>query len=561
MLLTKEKFEKKVYELYGDFFDVSRADYKKLDDEIIAGCPIHGDFTTTVKNFLKGKGCEKCRLDKKTAETIEKAIKIHGDKYTYENFHYIKNNEKTCVNCKKHGEFEITPNALTNGKGCPECWKERRILPKTTFEDFEREAKRIHNNFYSYEHFDFKGMNKKGNITCPVHGDFEQTPKNHLKGQGCPECAKSKKTIKKVHDTESFIVEAKKVHGDRYGYEHVHYTKSSEKVSITCYIHGDFEQTPNAHLKGVGCPLCNGGVKLSRDEVINRFREVHGDTYNYDHFDYINYDTPGNITCKIHGDFSQSPNTHLRGQGCPICGIEKMAHSKSMTEEEFIRRAIEVHGDEYDYSDMKYKNFSTPVKIKHKKCGISRMVLPESHLRGHRCFECYGTKKLTYDEFVERAREVHGNKYGYEHFIYDGYEKEGLITCPKHGDFEQTPKSHLKGRGCPFCNESHGETRIRVYFEEKNIEFEYQKTYNDLRGKLPLSYDFYVPSKNLLIEYNGEQHYTSVKPFGGTKALRLQRHYDWTKRKYAKANKINYLIIPHWDFDNIEEILDKIFNN
>lgn len=116
--------------------------------------------------------------------------------------------------------------------------------------------------------------------------------------------------------------------------------------------------------------------------------------------------------------------------------------------------------------------------------------------------------------------------------------------------FKQTSYSHLKDCECPKCKSSKGEIKVRNYLKEKNILFEEQKKFKKL-GRL--SYDFYLPKKNLLIEFNGEQHYKQKDFFGGRKAFLLQKHHDWLKRKFAKENGFSLLVIK---FD--EDIKDKL---
>ena len=114
-----------------------------------------------------------------------------------------------------------------------------------------------------------------------------------------------------------------------------------------------------------------------------------------------------------------------------------------------------------------------------------------------------------------------------------------------------------QGHGCPFCNTSKGENIISIWLKNKNIKFSKTKEYENLKDKDLLSYDFYIENKNLLIEYNGEQHYKNVfnKPLH---EWHRQLHHDWMKRKYAKKNGITLLVIPYWDFKNIDAILEEI---
>ena len=164
-------------------------------------------------------------------------------------------------------------------------------------------------------------------------------------------------------------------------------------------------------------------------------------------------------------------------------------------------------------------------------------------------------RKLTKEDFIERAKLFHNNKYDYSLVEYKNARTKIKIICPIHGIFEQTPDNHLK-YGCKFCKESIGEKSIRLFCEKNEIIVEQQKTFKNLKDDFYLSYDFYIPSKNLLIEYNGKQHYKWNKTF--QKSLHdfhKQLHHDWLKRRYARDNNINLLVIPYWELKNITEIL------
>lgn len=118
---------------------------------------------------------------------------------------------------------------------------------------------------------------------------------------------------------EEFINKAKAVHGERYDYSKVVYTRTKDKVTIICPVHGPFQQTPGNHLNGKGCPKCYGNIKLSLKEVIDRFIKIHGNKYDYSKFVYKNNNTLGIIICPKHGSFKQKACAHLWGQGCPEC--------------------------------------------------------------------------------------------------------------------------------------------------------------------------------------------------------------------------------------------------
>ena len=154
--------------------------------------------------------------------------------------------------------------------------------------------------------------------------------------------------------TEYFINKAREVHGKKYDYSKTNYVDAKTKVCIICHKHGEFWQTPSNHLNGQGCPKC--GIESrqktqssTKDEFVKKAREVHGGKYDYSKVDYVNNSTKVCIICPKHGEFWQIPSNHLKGQGCPKCGIEARKESRSSTTEEFIKKAREVHGDKYDY--------------------------------------------------------------------------------------------------------------------------------------------------------------------------------------------------------------------
>src|ERR1035437_9565198 len=185
-----------------------------------------------------------------TEEFIQKAIKIHGDKYDYSLVQYIGCKNKVKILCKIHGEFLQRPDAHLEGKNCTKCSKSH--LPKSNFQ-FIEEANIIHNNKYNYSLIDYQRNDIKIKIICPIHGEFEQQPNSHLNGRGCKECYRTSK----LSNTLEFIEKAKIIHNNKYNYNNVIYINAIKKVVITCKEHGNFEQTPNSHLNNRGCPICS----------------------------------------------------------------------------------------------------------------------------------------------------------------------------------------------------------------------------------------------------------------------------------------------------------------
>ena len=151
-------------------------------------------------------------------------------------------------------------------------------------------------------------------ILCGKHGIFMQQIKKHLNGNGCPKCDLDKKLFKK-----SFLNKCFEIHGDRYDYSLVNYKKAKSKIKIICKKHGIFEQEANSHINGCNCPKCVGGIKVTKDEFIEKAKLIHGEKYDYSLVNYINSKTKIDIICPKHDVFKQIPSSHLSGSGCIMC--------------------------------------------------------------------------------------------------------------------------------------------------------------------------------------------------------------------------------------------------
>ena len=303
------------------------------------------------------------------------------------------------------------------------------------------------------------------------------------------------------------------------------------------------------------------GRKKTTKEFISESIEIHGDTYDYSETEYFGYKKELYIICKIHGGFYQTPNVHLIG-----CGCQKCSNTATSNSEEFIKKAIEIHGDTYGYSEVDYTNTLIKVDIICKVHGLFKQ-LPHGHLKGRGCRKCgllmMGSKMTgrdvsTTEAFIKKAIEVHGDKYGYSKVNYTMSKNKVNIICGVHGLFKQRPNSHLSGKKCPICKRSKGEEIISKYFDSKNIIYVEQKKIEECRNINRLPFDFYVPHLNLLIEYQGIQHYKAVGFFGGQEGFKYRQKNDKIKRDFAKANGFRYLEISYKDKEDIETILEQI---
>lgn len=216
-----------------------------------------------------------------------------------------------------------------NGQGCKKCALERNPAnQKITTKEFVKRLKEVHGDKYDYSLVVWKDKNSKIKLICPEHGIFKRRADQIRQGKGCPKCARKIKNQKQTKDTAKFVGEAKKIHGDRYDYSKAEYVRSDKKLIIICSKHGDFNQKPSDHLFGYGCEKCaveetGKLIRKSVDEFIRQAKEVHGDHYDYSKVEYVNSTTKVKIICPKHGIFKQTPDTHIKDRGCPVCSESK----------------------------------------------------------------------------------------------------------------------------------------------------------------------------------------------------------------------------------------------
>jgi very-short-patch-repair endonuclease len=251
-------------------------------------------------------------------------------------------------------------------------------------------------------------------------------------------------------------------------------------IICPCEPHGEFLQTPGSHLQGRGCPKCSGNKKRNTAEFIEKANKVHGNKYDYSNVDYINDNTKVFIICpcESHGEFQQRPADHLQGNGCPKCGEIQSSIKRRSNTDEFIEKAKKVHGDKYDYSKVDYINMHTKV----------------------------------------------------------------CIICESHGEFQQTPGSHLQGRGCPLCvNKTEAKlygqlvkkypTLLKQYKPEWSVN-----TLKKTNRKLP--FDFCIPEYKIIIELDGLQHFMQVANWNSPAET-----FEMDKFKEERAIEHNHTVI------------------
>ena len=355
---------------------------------------------------------------------------------------------------------------------------------KVTTESFTAEAKQIHKENYTYEKTVYTHSLKPLIVTCSTcKQDFKILKHNFLKGSEPCSCHKDKRYL------DSFILKAN-TKFPNFDYTDTKYNKDKQEVNIYCLKHKEFTIATHHFLNsGYGCPSCGReATRIPYEVALQRCTDTHQDTYIYgDKFknSYISFTKPAIITCRIHGEFKQTPKIHSEGSGCKEC--------------------------------------------------------------------VYDTRKMSVEEFIERAKLIHNDKYTYDDIFIESYNKAKdyvSILCSIHGRFDQWAYNHLQGRGCWYCskeiNVSKAELELREWLVATFPDLEYQyNAYLDFMFGYEI--DIYIPSLILAIEYNGYvYHSTEYK----------SNTYHKLKYDICKDNGVDLIHI--FEFENIKVWKDKL---
>ena len=367
---------------------------------------------------------------------------------------------------------------------------------------------------------------------------------------------------KKTHD--EFVAEVNKK--NQYLTILGTYIGSKSKVKVRCCLcNKEYDTNPDTILKGNPCEECYSKIRakamtmthkefMEKLKLVNRNIEVVGE--------YIGSKTKIECRClKCTTTFYPTPNSLLRGHGCPVCKAEAMIKIRT-TNSEFLERLNVVNQNVEVLSD--YVTSTQKIWCRCKSCGDKFEITPKSLLRGQGCVKCghkrAGMKAIKeHDVFVAQMAEVNSDIIIKSHYCKS---KEKITAeCVRCGCvWKTTPNALLNEKGCPQCGTylSKGEEKCSKYFDSHNVEYVKQKIFDDLVGSKgkPLRFDFFLPKYNVLIEYQGEQHERAVDFFGGQEKFEIQVYYDNLKRNFAKEHRYKLLEISFRDYNNIDIILD-----
>lgn len=287
-----------------------------------------------------------------TLETfLERARALHGDRYEYTQVEFNDLMTPVVITCSEHGPFQQKPHHHILGYGCSECGRRRRAgtsdrSAQERGERFVERARKVHDDRYDYSSTDYVTTHQPVLIRCPEHGSFSQTPRAHLKGSGCSDCALRRQSEGRRLTTEQFIEKARATHGERYDYSTSEYVDSETPITIICRDHGPFRQKPLQHANiGQGCRLCQiDGYKLTSERFIERVAGRYEVSYDYSALPRFVLATDRiTVLCPAHGPFEAHSRAHLEGRaGCPDC-----TGSGSRFERE-IRRHLDDDGIRFE---------------------------------------------------------------------------------------------------------------------------------------------------------------------------------------------------------------------
>ena len=308
------------------------------------------------------------------------------------------------------------------------------------------------------------------------------------------------------------------------------------------------------------------GKRLTRQEWVDKLNKVHNNKYDYSLANEIKDSFKIKIICPEHGVFSQIVNAHHIGkQGCPECGKIRTINTHRFDIQKLIKKIESKNSKEFadnlDFTESCYTQIHEKINVRCIKHNNKFNIVPTSLVRGICCKLCtkeaailkHSQKQLP--NFLNLCKKVHGDTYNYNLVKYINSNTPVVIVCPIHGEFVQKPGIHLMGSGCAACGISQGESTIAVFLKENKIEHIHQ--YKVKINNSNHWFDFYISEKNIIIEFNGMQHYFPIKYFGGKRTFIETQKRDKLKQQYCKENNIKLLTIHYKYKNNLPNILSK----
>lgn len=617
--VTTEEFIKQAREVHGDKYDYSQTVYKYAREKVTIICPIHGPFKQEAYSHKKGHGCDKCANELRAdnlflgkEEFVRRAKKSHGDKFGYDKVEYKGVEQSVEIYCNScHSYFWQLPRVHIDSKyACRTCRsaskRERASKVKLTNDDFIKRARAKHGDRYDYSLARYTKQNKKVKIICRKHGVFEQRPNNHIsRGQGCPSCNGGvKKELEDYHalaksrglkwlGPEVSNGKTKTEWRCSCGYKWMATYGSiwnSKKGCARCagnYTKSESDYHELAKQKGVKWVgklpksvklktrwICDKGHKFSttydslsgatangcqkcrteRNQENQRLKlEDYTTLAEENGFKWLGPEVPNNQTktwwkCSNGHKFDTTYGAIQSGGGCRFC-----AGNTKRTQADY-RELAQTRG--FEWVDTDIVNVDTPTRWKCSD-GHEWETTYYNIGKGAHCPECFS--QLNRSTKTDEDYYELGKRQG---ISWLGPFPKNVLTktcwqCKKGHKWESAYHNVDNGRGCPVCKTPHGEKKIAKALMRWGIQYARQKTFKKCRHKKPLHFDFYIllDGYQILIEFDGMQHYEPVEAWGGEERLKIIQLRDSIKNNFAKKYGFYLIRIPYWDIDKIEAIL------
>lgn len=433
----------------------------------------------------------------------EQANIKHNNKYDYSCItELLKRDTKVNIICPIHGIFEQSFHKHLSGNGCKKCGIKKRANEKIkkANDKFVKEASELHSNKYDYSKSNYISAKENIIITCPIHGDFEQTPNRHLGGAGCRKCANDKTQERMSIPWNIYEEDLHNIHANKYDYSNVIWKGVDIDIIVVCPIHGEFEIRPADHKRGRGCQKCSKEThiqynKLDTDKFIEKSIQIWGNEYDYSKTKYLGANDKVIIMCNKHGEFEQLPSNHYK-YGCASCGREKNVRNNELKE----------------------------------KC-----------------------KK----DFEMKSNIVHNNMYNYTKSDYINATTKIIVICNDHGEFYVSPNNHLRGKGCPNCRPKYSKKQIEwlnLISKLNNVNIQHAKNENEfIIPTTKYKADGFCKETNTIYEFHGDLWHGNPKIFNPDDisyfGVKYGELYKNTLKREQLIRDLGYNLVVIWEYD------------
>ncbi len=474
-----------------------------------------------------------------------------------------------CLICEH--EWDATPNNIKRGKGCPKCGLKKRSKTRTlTTEQFlVRYKDAINKNVQVVG--EYHGSKSQIRCRCLVCGqEYYATASVVARGGMHSDCMAKINGERLRLSPEDFVVRMQNI-SPTIEILSV-FSKTDDHVSCRCMVCGHkWSAKAGNLLNGRGCPKCSyaergKNCRISQDEYVKRLSICNPNVVLIG--SYTTMSDKILHKCLTHNvEWDITPANALQGQGCFECQKEKISISNKKSNETYLAELSLKNP--YVVPLEEYKGAGIKILHRYKKCGHEYMVTPDAVLQGGDCNIC---AKQNAGQYNLKDNNTYLSELKFKNPLVEPlepYQKANvkiLHRCKIDGyEWYAVPSSILAGHGCPLCNMSMGEKRIRVWLDQNHINYIPQKFFLGLEGVGGglLTYDFFLPEHRIAIEFQGEQHKHPIHNdfFGGKKGFEVQSEHDKRKREYAQTHNIKLLEIWYYDIDNIEKILKENLNS